>query len=229
MRPTSGKLIWVRAALLGVSLLAVVFVIRNTNQGAIEKAFLSLGIEPGTGQSPGLQPGSRPLQPGESRWTICTNRIRRIEWFAGDGIEEQKEGLKMRWLAYVYDPKVGARGPGAPRSRELQLDYMDMEKWLSRNCQVIISELKSQDPAGLSPDPGAAEMAAEAKLRYGSLTPLLRVEFIDGSQVELSRHSELTNLFYRVATDAKPGLHFMSPYLSAGLLELRSLATLPPN
>jgi len=110
-----------------LTLVLVIAIMRGMTPDKVENFFAALGIEPGTAQSPGLQPGSRPLAEGEERFNICRTRIHSITWPSGRRVEEFREGLKLRWTA--VDPQ--------PR----EIGYMEVEKWLSSHCQVIVRPL----------------------------------------------------------------------------------------
>ena len=107
-----------------IALIMVIFAIRGMNEKSMEAVFDALGIEPGTAKSPGFQPGGRKLGPGEERFNICRTRVHAIVWPSGRRVEEFREGLKLRWLAVD------------PRPREI--GYLEVEKWLSAHCQVVI-------------------------------------------------------------------------------------------
>lgn len=151
MKPTFA----LKIAFMILALVMVVGVIRGLNSQNMEKAFESLGLSPGNAESPGIQPGSRALQPGEERFGLCRTRIVAITWPDGRKIEERKDGLKLTWTA------------ADPANREVS--YLDVEKWLSRHCQVIV---RAADPGSL-----------------GAMTPLaggpILIKYVDGNQSKL--------------------------------------------
>lgn len=120
--------VFFKVILMVVTLVFVIAIMRGMTPEKMENVFAALGIEPGTAHSPGLQPGGRPLTEGEERFNICRTRIHSITWPSGRRVEEFKEGLKLRWVAVD------------PRPREI--GYLEVEKWLSAHCQVIIRPIK---------------------------------------------------------------------------------------
>lgn len=117
-------LLFFKISIMVLFLVGVVFVIRNVTSESVANFFVAFGIEPGTAQSPGLQPATRALKAGEVRFNICPTRIHAVVWPDGRKVEEKKEGLKLRWMA--FDPS------------EREMAYLETEKWLSRHCQIII-------------------------------------------------------------------------------------------
>jgi hypothetical protein len=119
--------LFLKVAALTAALFMVITISRGLNTNTVEKAFQALGIEPGTPNSPGFQPGGQPLAPGEERFNICRTRIVSFAWSPERRIEEKKEGLKLIWLAY------------SPDAREI--GTIEVEKWLSLHCQIRIKPI----------------------------------------------------------------------------------------
>lgn len=178
-------LTFIKATILVLTLVAVIYAIRSLNSGAMGSFFYSLGIEPGTQQSPGLQPaGRRPVQMGEERLNICRTRVHALIFQSGQKIEELKEGLNLKWMA--YDPK--------PR----EISYLDVEKWLSRHCQIVI---------------GPRAIADGEVLKFEEYAT---IEFIDGSSLKVLKAADGT---YRIEDRT-----FYSDDLTDALAELRQIA-----
>lgn len=124
-------LLFLKISILVLALGGVLYAMSHMNSGSMNKAFLALGIEPGTAQSPGFQPANRYAGDGEKRFNLCPTRVHAIVWSDGRKVEESKDGLKLRWMA--YDPQ--------PR----EISYLDVEKWLSAHCQVHVSPPSVED------------------------------------------------------------------------------------
>lgn len=129
-----------RISVLIAAFVGVIFVIRNVNQKNVEQFFQSLGVETGTSASPGLQPGSRALRPGEERFNICRTRVQKItlDTATQKRVVEEKDGMKLKWVAYDDN--------GRPRD----LPYMGVEKWLSQHCQIIVYPVPPDKVASIS-------------------------------------------------------------------------------
>ncbi len=84
-----------------------------------------------TTSSPSSSPGFPTEMPSESSesssYRLCETRIHSLRWKDGFRIEESKEDMKMKWLAY---------GTEAREPRELS--YLEVEKWLSQNCSITV-------------------------------------------------------------------------------------------
>jgi hypothetical protein len=155
------------------------------NKDNVERAMAALGVEPGTSESPGLQPSSRALQPGEERFNICRNRIHAIDFEGGNKVEEFKEGLKLRWLAFQ---------DGQPR----ELGYLEVEKWLSSHCQIVVKP------------------ATEKEIETISARQALTIRYIDRSELPIER---IGGLYFRIE-----GKLFQSKDFADAIEELRQLA-----
>ncbi len=165
------------------ALIGVVFAIRALNTSKVEGFFHAIGVEPGVPQSPGLQPGSRPLSEGEERYNICRTRIHSVEW-KDRKVEEFREGLNMRWMA--VDP--------TPR----EISYMEVEKWLSRNCQIIIQPFQA------------------ASSDRSLFNDFVTVQYIDGQKLIIKRGP---GPVYQIESKT-----FHSPYLDNALKDLEKIA-----
>ena len=174
-----------------VALILVVAMMRGVTPEKMDQVFTALGIEPGTAQSPGFQPGSRPLEKGEERFNICRTRIHSISWPSGRRVEEFKEGLKLRWLAVD------------PRPREI--GYMEVEKWLSAHCQVIVRPLN------------------EAPAETGKLVEIV-IRFVDNTTATIRN---LGGALYDLKDFGEERL-VESPDLMEALLELQRIARFDP-
>lgn len=126
-------LVYFKIAALVVLLAGVSCVIRKVNPDSTTRFLAALGIEPGTVESPGLQSGGGTRwEPGMTRMSLCPTRIHAISWLDGKEVRETREGLKSKWM--VFDPR--------PR----EIGYLEMEKWLSRHCQIVV-ESTTKPPA----------------------------------------------------------------------------------
>lgn len=187
MKPT----LFFKIVTLIAALVFVLIAIRSINAGSVGKFFAALGIEPGTQSSPGLQPGGSSLAPGEERFNICRTRIVGVRFVDGRQIVEEKNGFKMRWMAVEREPR--------------EIGYLDVEKWLSRHCQITIR------PAG--------EMAADAeKSRW------LEIRYVDGSLAVI--HRVRGGVFDFSALGERRAA--ASPELESAVAELLSVAQMAP-
>ena len=84
-----------------------------------------------------------------------------MSWSNGKEIRETREGLKSKWMAFDPQPH--------------EIGYLEMEKWLSRHCQIIV-EPTTQPPA--------AQFKSFMTIRY-----------IDGSELHIKRGSATLFLF----------------------------------
>jgi len=144
------------------ALVAVVWLIRTLNSGGFDKAFDTLGLQAGGAGSPGLQAAGRPLKPGEERYNLCPTRIVGFIWNAENSstrrsIEEKQVGAKMHWMA--HDPA------------EREVSYLDIEKWLTSHCQIVVRPL-----------PPAAAEAPKAGPRFP-----LEIHYVDGSRKSIEQ------------------------------------------
>jgi hypothetical protein len=147
-------------------LVVVIGGIRGLNPQNIEKAFDAIGVEAGNSQSPGFQAaGSRPLQPGEERFNLCRTRIIGAQWPNGNRVEEAKDGLKLKWMADDPEPR--------------EISSIEVEKWLSRHCQVIV---KAIDPAKLASDGEVEKASAKGDPNIGHYL----VRYVDGTDLKIS-------------------------------------------
>lgn len=105
-------------------LIGVIYTMRSVNSESVKRGFEALGLQTGSGESPGLHPSNRPLEAGEKGFNLCPNRIHAVVWSERRKVEEFRDGLKLKWIA--VDP--------APR----ELGYMAVEKWLSAHCQIAV-------------------------------------------------------------------------------------------
>jgi hypothetical protein len=175
-------------------LAAVLYGISHLDKSDVERAFGALGIEPGAETSPGLQPSNRMLAQGERRMNLCRTRVHAIIWPDGRRIEEQSRGLKMSWAAVLPD---GASG------QVVELNYLEIEKWFSLHCQIVVA--RESDHAMQS---GAAQS--------GLAQPYLKLEFVDAGITEILREGEDT---YRIGNRS-----FVSRDLTLAVSEIKTLA-----
>ena len=195
--------IFLRVVVLCLLLAGVLYAISNLDRSAVERAFAALGIEPGAKTSPGLQPSNRRLEPGERRMTICRTRVRAVVWPDGRRVEEKSRGLKMRWVA--IEPK-------AEGAREEELGYLDIEKWFSLHCQVVVSDQNKND----------LQRPPQQPPQQSALAPFIQFEFVDGSRKEIEQASP--NVFQLTDAASAARVVFFSTDLSEAIRELENLA-----
>jgi hypothetical protein len=130
-------LIFVKVLLLVLMLGFVLWSMKVIDASSVARVFSALGI---SSESP-------------AQMTLCRSRVRTLAFPDGRKIEERVDGLSMSWMAY---------GPEAH-----EISYLDMEKWLSKHCQINVEPLKPQD---------------EARSAYGDF---LSLQFIDGKQIKI--------------------------------------------
>ncbi|HRK08760.1 MAG TPA: hypothetical protein PLZ57_13400 [Pseudobdellovibrionaceae bacterium] len=201
MRRTSNAppAVLLRAAVMTLALILIIWSSTGISVDKINAAFHALGIEPGAEGSPGLQPGGQPLQPGEERRTLCRTRIASFHFPDGRSIVEEKQGPRLEWLA--EERQKDARGEETVLRRELS--YIEMEKWLSRHCQYVVRPADATEASGLA------------------IAPLVRVSFVDRSELSFGRAGEWIG---EMEQGAFKGGRFKSPDLMAALDELKVLA-----
>jgi hypothetical protein len=201
MRRTSHSTptIFLRAAVLTLGLILIVWSSSGITVDKINAAFHALGIEPGAAGSPGLQPGGQPLQPGEERRTLCRTRIASFHFPDGRSIVEEKHGPRFEWLA--EERQRDARGEETLLRSEMS--YIEMEKWLSRHCQYVVRPADPAEASGLA------------------IAPLVRVVFVDRSELIFGRAGEWIG---EMEQGAFKGGRFKSPDLMSALEELKVLA-----
>lgn len=69
-------------------------------------------------------------------FNLCRTRVHAMIWTDGHKIEESKNGMKMKWLAYT------------PAAREVS--YLEVERWLGENCRVPMNSVAPETAAGLT-------------------------------------------------------------------------------
>lgn len=163
---------WARVAALLVILAGVIFSIRWFQSGSADPYFAAMGF--GGGASG-----------GDDRFNLCPTRIHAIDWANGARVEERQEGLRGFWRLTK------------PEDRELS--YLDIEKWLSRHCEVT---LESGEAA---PD--------------GGYTALWTIEYVDGQRGTLEQAGADRFRWN--------GRQMRSLELSQGVTELAEIAGLP--
>lgn len=134
-------------------LVAVFYIMGNLNADSVGRALGALGIEPGTRTSPGLQPSNRALEVGQERFNICRTRVHAIIFNDGKKIEESRNGLDLKWMAHDQTPR--------------EISYLDVEKWLSQHCQIVI-------------EPRSIQIGES--LRFSQF---VTIEFIDGTKMHV--------------------------------------------
>lgn len=145
------------------ALVAVLWLIRSLNSGAMDKAFEALGLQADTGsqQAPG-----RPAQPAEVRLNLCPNPIVAFIWNsqipAARRVIEKREapGTQVtKWWVVDLSP------------REI---HFDVEKWLSDHCQVgvrtvdenVVATISSRLPLDLRYADGSTVRIDEISRQY---------------------------------------------------------------
>ena len=176
-----------RILILLAALVGVLWTTRKLNGPNTEKTFQVLGLSPGTPDSPGVEPGGHSLAAGDERFSLCKTRVQSFAWSTGRKIEETQAGMKMRWQA--VDPQ--------PR----EIGYMDIERWLSRHCQIITH------PADL---PASTESIGDVTIR-----------FVDGGEMKYLRYP---NSIFQTG-----GTTFRSDDLTEALRELQQIAQMNPS
>lgn len=171
MRPTY----YLRVFVLIAALALVFAAINGVRPQHFQKFF---GVFEGQGDTRGNVAGGF--------FRLCHTRILSLEFPDGKKVEETKAGaVRMKWIA--LDPKPS------------EMNYLEVEKWLGRNCRVPAS---------------AVDNAAAAKSAPGSLA--VSVAFINGATTVIETLDE--NVF-RVGDEV-----FKSPELTQALADLRRLA-----
>ena len=148
-------LAYAKVLVLVVVLVFVVRIMNSTSPGSISRMMATLGIDVGGAASPGLHPSSGPESANAVPLNLCPTRIHAISWSDGRVIEEAKDGMKSNWLA----------GEPAPH----EIGALEMEKWLSRHCQVRV-------------EPQTVKSGESVTFR-----PLLKVEYVDHASQQLFR------------------------------------------
>lgn len=113
-----------RIAIMIVTLAAVVSTIRNLRSGQSNDFF---AIFQGA-QSPATKTAQAGIGQRTVRYNLCQTRIHALILPDGRKVEEFKQGLTMKWLA--YEP--------APR----ELAYLEVEKWLGEYCRFQASPVQ---------------------------------------------------------------------------------------
>ncbi|HVK59928.1 MAG TPA: hypothetical protein VM432_00190 [Bdellovibrionales bacterium] len=141
--------VYLKVFILILALMGVVFAIKHVSPDSVSRALMAFGVEPGADGTGGLMAAGRPLQPGEERMSICPNRVRAIIFHGGGHQIEEKD---RKWIA-----------------DDRELAYMQVEKWLSLHCQIVIRWV----------DGGS----------YGALssTEPIEIRYIDGKSAEFIR------------------------------------------
>lgn len=179
----------IKIFILTFMLLGVLWAIRSMKAENVERAFDALGLQSGGAGSPGLQAAGRSLEPGEERFNLCPTRVRGIDFNGKRQIEESKDALKVTWMAVD------------PRLREIST--LDIEKWLTHHCQVVIRLIQDPEVASSGPD-----------------HPSLDFQYVDGTKLKFSRVGE------RIFKTDK--MSFESADFAAALVELQQLAQFQP-
>lgn len=130
-------LLFVKVLLLVLMLGFVLWSMKVIDTQSVARVFSALGIE----------------SDASAQMKLCRSRVRALVFPDGRKVEERVDGLSMSWMAY---------GPEAH-----EISYLDMEKWLSKHCQIKVEPLKPQD---------------EVRSAYGEF---LTLQFVDGKQIKI--------------------------------------------
>lgn len=152
-----NKLLILKIVILVGALAMIISIMGKLSPEKVTDALATIGAAPGTPDSPGLQPWTREVKPGEERFNICRTRVHAVVWADGKKVEELKQGLKLTWRSFNPEPR--------------ELPYMGVEKWFSRHCQIVIQPVRD---AAQTPAPG-------------DFQPYLKLEFIDGEAQLIER------------------------------------------
>ncbi len=149
---------YIRIVVMAFALVAVLWLMRSLSADSMAKLFENLGLQAGGAGAPGFQVAGRPLQSGEERLNLCPTRIVAFKWtdkFGGPrrSIEERQQpgGIKMQWLAVAPEPR--------------EVNYLEIEKWLTLHCQVTVRNIEEQEVA-----------------HYSSRVPL-EIHYVDGAMI----------------------------------------------
>ena len=138
------------------ALFVVIQIMHSTNPNAVTRFMATIGIETGgTTSSLGFHPSSGVASPELTPLNLCPTRIHAISWSDGRVIQESKDGMRVEWKA------------GEPVPHEI--GAIEMEKWLSRHCQIEVEPKK---------------LAAGESINF---KPLFKVQYIDQASTELFR------------------------------------------
>lgn len=148
-------LAFAKVFILLAALFIVVQVMRSTSPDSVSRFMSSIGIETGGAGSRGFHPASGVVSADLKPLNICPTRIHAISWSDGRVIQEDKSGMRTQWKA------------GEPVPHEI--GAIEMEKWLSRHCQIEVEPKK---------------LAAGEAIHF---KPLLKVQYIDRAATELFR------------------------------------------
>ena len=105
---------YLKVLVLGVALVAVIYVMTHMTPEKVSKGFEQAGL------------AAAPVAAGsDARLNICPTRVHGIVWPDGRKIQEVSGAVKAKWQAYNLDP--------------VDIGSMDVEKWLSLHCQVTVA------------------------------------------------------------------------------------------
>ncbi len=135
-----------------ICFVGVVAVINRLDPKHVDKFFKTLGADQSQTGNDGASP------PASSTYRLCDSRIHSMKWNDGRRIEESKDGMKLKWMAHNPEPR--------------ELSYLEIERWLSQNCDISVTTASS---AGVA------------------FSPFLTIEFVNQNLKTIYRASP--NLF----------------------------------
>jgi hypothetical protein len=196
-------LIIIKIVLLSSVLIMVLWTMRVVDAASVSQFFANLGVQQSIQQG---VPEVRQAQEKISTYRLCQSRVHSITWPNGDRIEERVDGMKMTWMAYDPRPRV--------------INYLDMEKWLSQHCELLIQE------------PHLEDLSRNGYWKY------LKIQFVGGKEVEIMHADAINDAdlgLKRSANDHSAtsvffvdGKVFRSMNLVDAIASLRSIAQFHP-
>jgi hypothetical protein len=146
----SRQFILLQISFLLLLLIGVVFTMKKITPENMQTFFATMGADTSSvgGGSTVKAAHVAPAPAVSEAYNLCKTRISSFRWFNDFRIEESKDSFKGKWMA--YDP--------APS----ELNYLEMEKWLSQHCEVPVQKSAEQVPAS-------------------DFHPFVTIRYIDGS------------------------------------------------
>lgn len=182
--------LYLKLFFLALTLGGVIYVMTHMNADAVARALAAFGVEAGTPESPGLMAAGRVAGPEEERFNICPNRVHSISFVkTGYTISEGETPQGRQWMLAQENPKSVN-----------ELSYMEVEKWFSKHCQIVIRVTEGGSVESLSPNEP------------------IHITYIDGSKRTFVRSG---NLF------SEGSKRFESQDFAEALEELKRIAQIP--
>lgn len=108
---------WVRVVMMSLSFLAVIFIIRRTQEKGLPPAIVAPIV--------GEESRVAKIAPTHQRVDLCENRVRSLK--TSNGLEVFENGLN--WFS-------------RKNSAEKKLDPVSVERWFGKNCSVFVEDLR---------------------------------------------------------------------------------------